>query len=291
MMSDKRNLSKRFASGFYILSIGVYAWFLIAGLPYYRLSMEERVIDEAHQSLRPAGQKGVAHGVAGFVMLALTLSYSIRKRTRLARKKSTQPRWLAMHGYFGIFGALFILLHASFGAGNLIAIGFWSMIIAVITGIFGRYFYLLIPRNPDGEALDIQGLAVLKDEYHREIGETLNLKSWQYLALEKIINRHVRRDKSALRLLLTIILNDAFFPWKIYRLRRQCAGKLSISEPFLRRTVHLAWRSINFERRVLLLNRTRQALHYWLVLHQSFALILYIVMLIHVGVALWLGYI
>ena len=258
---------------------------------YYQLSYEERVYHDYHQQLRPAGSRGVEYGIAGFIVFVGMIFYSLRKRTRIMRKIGSLKRWLDIHIFLGIIAPLFILLHTTFKASDMIAIGFWAMIAAVFTGIFGRYFYLLVPRNPQGEELSLREIAQANQKYNSELRETLNLNSEQIIRLDVLIAKYVNRRRGIFRTLLVIAANDIFFSFRIYRLKKQCKTVLKIDEPYLRRVVQLAWWKIGLHQRMTLLNRTRQALHYWLVLHKSFAMIMYIIVLIHVGIAVWLGYI
>ena len=43
-------------------------------------------------------------------------------------------------------------------------------------------------------------------------------------------------------------------------------------------------------RRILLWSRLHDLFHYWHVAHKPFAIVMYVFMLLHVGVALWTGY-
>ncbi len=282
---------KIFLKILYLTAGGLYIYFLLDGLVYYQLSAEERVYHDYHQSLRPAGSRGVEFGIAGSVIFLIMLLYSLRKRTRWLNKLGSLKRWLDIHIFLGMAAPLFILLHATFKASDMIAIGFWSMIVVVLTGVFGRYFYLLIPRNPRGEELSLQEISRANQKYDRELRETLNLSKEQIVRLDKIIADYTNHKRGIFRTLLTMMINDVFFTIRIYRLKKRCKKSLKIEEPYLHRVVRLAWWKIGLYQRITFLNRTRQALHYWLVLHKSFAMILYIIMLIHVGIAIWLGYV
>ena len=43
-------------------------------------------------------------------------------------------------------------------------------------------------------------------------------------------------------------------------------------------------------RRIALLSQVQALFHYWHVIHKPFAIIMYVIMGIHIGVALWTGY-
>ena len=44
------------------------------------------------------------------------------------------------------------------------------------------------------------------------------------------------------------------------------------------------------QQRILVLNRVQRLFHYWHVFHKPFAILMYVIMFVHVGVAVWLGY-
>lgn len=87
-----------------------------------------------------------------------------------------------------------------------------------------------------------------------------------------------------------MIFDDLFHYFRIRKLKKQFARELSLTEPYLYRAVQLAWRKIKLQRRMLLLNKIQQLFHYWHVFHKPFAIIMYLIMFVHVGVAVWLGY-
>src|SRR6185503_19373286 len=62
---------------------------------------------------------------------------------------------------------------SSFKVGGLVSISFWSMVAVALSGVFGRYLYLQIPRTRAGEELtlaevekaDLELAARLKEEF------------------------------------------------------------------------------------------------------------------------------
>ncbi len=282
---------KIFLRWLYLFALVGYGYYLVLSLDYYWTPTDERVYHDQHLELRPAGEWGLRLGICGFVMLFAVLLYSLRKRTRIFNKWGTIQQWLDVHIFLGTMGPLLVLLHASFKASDLIAIGFWSMILVVITGVFGRYFYLLVPRTPQGEELNFNEIEEIEARDYALLQRKLDLERWRLVQLDDLINDRVNKEAGMVRSLISMALNDLLFPYRIYQLKTACAEELLITEPHIRRVVQFAWREIRLKHRILALNRTRQMLHYWLVLHKSFAAVLYLLVLIHVGVASYLGYI
>lgn len=205
---------------------------LALGYSFYRTPLEARAHTDGYRIFRPAGSWGHAYGVVGSVLLLLLLLYSVRKRVRRLHSLGTPAEWLQVHICFGIVGPLLIVLHTSFKIDGLVAVSFWSMTAVALSGVFGRWLYLQIPRNIAGHELSRQEIAGLE----KELAE---------------------REATESR------------PRELARLARQRAA---------------------LERRVRRLERIRSIFHWWHVVHKPFAVIMLLVMVIHIAVAISLGY-
>ena len=87
-------------------------------------------------------------------MMTVMHLYSVRKRLRPLRRLGRAARaGSTSTSCWGSSGPLFVVLHSSFKVGGLVAISFWSMVAVALSGVFGRYLYLKIPRTRAGEEL------------------------------------------------------------------------------------------------------------------------------------------
>jgi hypothetical protein len=290
LTSKKRDPFKIFLTILYVVSLGIYIYFVVDGLQFYRTPYQERPFHEDYRTLRPAGFQGHGFGIVGSAMMLFMLLYSVRKRTRFFGEWGSLSRWLDIHIYFGVMGPLLVILHTSFKVQGLVAVSFWSMIAVASSGILGRYLYLQIPRNQRGDELDLQQIMALDESFNRDLQDTLNLDEDKLFRLEEIVKSHFHKPRSTFSLLIGMMLHDILRPFQVYRLKRLISKELHITEPYLHRVVQLAWRKMSLERRIILLNQIQQLFHYWHVFHKPFAIIMYIIMLVHVGVAIWLGY-
>ena len=205
---------------------------LIDGLSYYTTPFSERPHLEDHRALRPAGIRGHAYGLVGSVMILLLLLYSVRKRARGLQRFGTPAQWLEVHISFGIIGPLLIILHTAFKVQGLVAVSFWSMIAVALSGVFGRWLYLQIPRNLAGY------------EYSRQDLEALEMELAAQAAAES-------RPEEAAR--------------------------------HSRRRARLA-------RKIRRLESVRRVFQWWHVIHKPVAVIMLLIMFVHVGVVVTLGY-
>ncbi len=274
----------------YTVSLAVYFFFVFDGLSFYQTAVMERPHHQAYRALRPAGIVGHGFGIVGTLMMLFMLLYSVRKRTRLFGEWGSLNRWLDIHIYFGIMGPLFIILHTSFKVNGLIAISFWSMIAVATSGILGRYLYLQIPRNRQGEELSFQQIREMEKEFSQELQEEFDIDEKTIKRVEEQYLVDQERRQGIFKLIMEMIAKD-FLPFYYkHKLKRLIEQELGLSNGPLLRAVTLFRRKARFHRRVLLLDQIQRLFHYWHVFHKPFAIIMYVIMLVHVGIAVWLGY-
>jgi hypothetical protein len=176
-------------------------------------------------------------------------------------------------------GPLLVILHSTFTVGGLVAVSFWSMIAVAASGILGRYFYQRIPRNLFGIALApdeiaavvrrqeealMQGHALSRDELDALIRAGCSVGSWVPFIGEWRSRRGVRAALAA------------------HRPGTGDADRQTLEERVQARAF--------LERRRRGLARIRSLFHYWHVVHKPFAVVMLVIMVIHAGVAVALGY-
>ncbi len=286
----KRDLFKIFLTILYVVSLAIYGYFVFQGIQFYRTPYSERPYHPDYRVLRPAGFQGHGFGILGSAMMIFMLLYSIRKRTKLFGEWGSLNRWLDIHIYFGIMGPLFIILHTAFKVQGLVAVSFWSMIAVATSGIVGRYLYLQIPRNRMGEELNLKDIQEMNERFSRELQEELKLSEHQLLKIQEFDAAQIDINQNVLFLLMTMFFHDLLAPLQRIRLRRRYARRFQLSGTHLHYAVNLTQRKIKLQRRILALEKVERLFHYWHVFHKPFAYIMYLIMIIHVGIAIWLGY-
>ncbi len=281
---------RKFLIILYTLTLIIIVYYLVAGLQYYGTSYIERPHHEDYRALRPAGSLGIVFGYIGSAMMVLMLSYSLRKRTKLLGKRITLRNWLKLHIYLGVCGPLFIVLHSSFKVQGLIAVAFWSMIAVALSGYLGRYLYQLIPRNQEGDELTMTEVdkqvqlttEILRDKY--------GLAPEQLAQLEILSKRMISTEGSFLRLLVGAIMADFARPMLTRRLMKDMKRSFASVDRGLKQLARLALERAALARRIEMLDRTREVFHYWHVIHKPFAIIMYLIMGVHIGIAIWTGF-
>ena len=275
----------------YLITFGLLAWFLYEGYSYYLTPYAERPHQEGYRMFRPAGSVGLAYGIAGSVMMVLMLVYSLRKRTRLLGRTIPLRTLLDFHIYLGVVGPLLIVLHTSFKVQGLVAISFWSMVAVAASGYFGRYLYSQVPRNLMGDELSLQELETAGARIANELKLRFQLDDTMLARVDQLFaTAMIHKHRGAWASVISLLFDDLMRPFTRRRLRRKLAAIIVFPGRQGRELFETSFQRTILRRRVALLGQVQQLFHYWHVIHKPFAIIMYIIMIIHIGVALWTGY-
>jgi hypothetical protein len=271
----------------WLVSLGLLVFLWFQGSKYYLTPLIERPRHEAYWTLKPGGPIGRAYGIVGASMMVAMQVYSVRKRARPLRNLGLLRHWLDFHIFCGVIGPLFILLHTSFKIHGLVAVSFWSMVIVAASGVLGRFLYLQIPRRRSGDELSLQEVraesAMLAGRLRSEFG----LDQEAIDRLDDAAVRGLSAEISLGRLLLRL-------PFEGILLRRRLAAELGHFQGLPRKTlkslVDLSRQRAQLQRRVVLMSKLQSLFYYWHVFHKPFAIVMYVFMFVHIGVALMTGY-
>jgi hypothetical protein len=280
-------IRRRLKTVVYAISFVAWLALLIDGYSYYTTPYLERPHHEDYRDLRPAGSRGLLFGIVGASMMVLMLGYTLRKRFQGLSRWGALPYWLDVHIYFGVIGPLCIVLHTSFKVQGLVAIAFWSMVCVAVSGVLGRYLYSQIPRTLRGDQMTLEEVRRSRDQLRNALREEFGLSESAVAHLEQ--SRVVGQSDGAWRALGRILTDDLA---RIFR-------RQSASQPDLRggrshtQITHMneAVRQMTLlDRRIQVWHHMQRLFHYWHVFHKPFAIVMYIVMGIHIVVAVWTGY-
>lgn len=257
----------------YLLLATSLTWLFVAGIDYYSLPLDQRPHHPDFRSLRPAGTVGHGLGIVGGLQVLLLLLYSLRKRWHRLAGKGHIGRWLDGHIFLGVSGPLLVTLHTSFKVQGLVAVSYWSMMAVAISGVFGRYLYLQLPRNVLGEAMTLEQIQEQLAETDRRLREQHGMDPQFMTTLETVTTA----GSSLWRLPFKNMLLGM-------RLRSHLPAGASPA------VLADAKARVLLGRRILFHNRILELFHYWHVIHKPFAFLMLIIMVIHVGVTVALGY-
>ncbi len=223
-------------------------------------------------------------------MLVLLLAYSLRKRVRWLQPLGALGKWLSAHVFLGLMGPLLITFHSGFKVGGLVSISYWSMIITMVSGIFGRYIYVQIPSSVIGGRQSLAALATESEDLARDLAQLLGPRADEILGHAPDWNQ----GNGSWRAIGVLILDDVRRPWLRWQLARRLRSDASLPRALqsreIRQITSLVERKHLLHRRQAAAESMEQVFHYWHVLHRPFVYIMFLIAAVHVGVAFWLGY-
>ena len=261
------------------------------GVGYYWTADKERPFHSDYELLKPTGTYGHGYGVIGSLMITLgVVLYSTRKRVRRFSRLGGINHYLEFHIFLCVTGPLLILFHTTFKFGGLVAVSFWSMTAVVLSGLIGRYFYVQIPKGIQGNELSAAELAT----EHQKLAEVLQSQYGISPAILQRLDAIARPPKPASGMTLAEVLQ--FFVLNDLTRRRKLRSAFAVpaekqpGRALVKQLHRLANRRITLTRRIAFLEQFQQIFHYWHVIHLPFSIVMFVILLIHVGVAIAFGY-
>jgi len=288
--SNKFSSFSLFLTFLYIAALFAIIWYLYDGWNFYLTSFMDRPHHPDYRLLKPGSFRSHGFGVLGSFMMILLLIYSLRKRTRILGEAGSMKNWLNFHIFLGAMGPLFIILHSTLKLNGIVAVSFWSMIAVALSGVLGRFLYLQIPRTLLGNEMSMKDVELARQNLISAINTTFQIEPGQLVEYEKKISGVDKDDRSVIKLLFVIIIQDIKNRLRFRLLRNQLIKELKITKQKAGELVELLKKKVQLEQRVHLWNGLHQLFHYWHIFHKPFAVIMYLIMIVHIAVSIWLGY-
>lgn len=251
---------------------------------FYFVTFLERPHHPEYSILKPGGILSHGLGILGSLMLLLLLLYSLRKRTRIFGKSGSVRKWLDIHIFFGTVGPLFIILHSTFKLNGLVSVSFWSMLLVALSGFIGRYLYIQIPRSIRGNELSIDQINQQKSRLDEKLLSSFSIDEKEIEHLENSVAGSFKGG------LIQMFTADLFRFFRLFAIERQLRRRRGIPKSSSKKLIKILTQKALLDRRIAILSRVHKLFHYWHVFHKPFAVLMYIIMFVHVGIAVWLGY-
>jgi hypothetical protein len=277
-----------------VLVIGGY------GFNYYALGAAQRPFSPKHELLRPSGTIGIKLGMLGVLMFFLIYLYPLRKKWGWLGRQGNSRHWLDFHIVLGTAAPVIIAFHSTFKFGNIAGMAFWSMLMVTLSGFVGRYLYSQIPRGLSAAELSKKELDEKEEAMRRELEEQKKTFGFSVDALYHLPTPQRVATSSTLEALLSMFLIDFKRPFKASLVRLQQAGfgpwLFSLCGLFptrdqkLERAIKVASTQASLSKRILYLSRTQRVFQLWHVIHRPFSYAFAILAVVHIGIALFMGY-
>jgi len=278
-----------------LIAIGAIVALVLYGADYYQLNHTDRAFSPKHHLLRPSGIVGINLGLLGVLMLCGIFLYPLRKRWGWLQKQGNSRHWLDHHIVLGVAAPVCIAFHASFKFRGLAGLAFWVMVAVSLSGLVGRYLYAQIPHHvasAESSLLEFQGVL----ERQRIIPQAdLRRLLFHSPAPNKVSNW------SAAAAVVYIVACDLARPFRVVHLRmkvlgikstiRSLGGFMSAKDVQFEEVIHFACRQAMISRRLIFLSQAQRVFKLWHVVHRPFSYAFAVLALVHIGVAMLLGFI
>jgi hypothetical protein len=258
------------------------------GYAYYLAPLSERAFMTDYKELKPSSTYSHGLGVLGATMIIVGVStYSSRKRVRSLWNLGKLSMWLEFHIFLCLLGPVLVVYHTTFKAGGIAAISLWTMLSVAASGIIGRFLYVLIPRNIKGSELDSHQI---NEEFDR-IGKSLR-ESEIGSSLIKMVDSQFAAIKrpSSLRETISTFVHLLRVKRRVKHSTRQLLSKSRIRHDVARKLFKAVSMRASLIQRSIVLLQVEKLFYYWHAIHLPFTAMMFITLVVHIGVSLWLGY-
>jgi hypothetical protein len=274
---------------FFIASVTIVA-IALRNFDFYTLSFAERPFHERYEDLKPSGFESHGYGIVGSCMITFgVIMYSSRKRIRVLRNVGSIKYYLEFHIFLCLLGPALVLYHTTFKFGGLVAVSFWSMTAVALSGIVGRYLYVQIPKGIQGNELSVKDLEEESAKFYRELSDDYGLDPVDIRKIDSLASPKQTKSVSISSLVTFFILNDLTRRARLKKIILHLHGK-SVDANTVKKIISIANDRIKLLRRIHFLEQVKNLFHYWHVIHLPFSIIMFVILFIHIGVAITFGY-
>ena len=270
------------------------------GFNYYTLSVVQRPFSPKHEILRPSGTIGIKLGMLGVLMFFLIYLYPLRKKWGWLGRQGNSRHWLDFHVVLGTTAPIIVAFHSSFKFGNIAGMAFFSMLAVTMSGFVGRYLYSQIPRSLSAAELSVREIQEKKEALRKELDEQKATFGFCVEALYELPSPAEVAKAPVIASILSMVLLDFKRPFKASLVRLHEAGfgpwvfslcgMLPTRDQKLERAIRIAQKEAALSKSVLFLSRTQQVFQLWHVVHRPFSYAFAILAIVHIGIALFMGY-
>ncbi len=279
---------------YFLLGISIFLYLGISGWTYYRLPIEERFYHSNHNLLKPSGIIGHGLGITGSLMMIIGVSsYMVRKRWRKLYHLGYLKHWLEFHIFLCSVGPILILYHTSLKFGGIITIGFWSMVIVVLSGVIGRVIYIQLPRTLQGEPLSIADIENLISNMFNQF--ELNIQEEIKVLLIEDPNRitesnHINKSSyNSPNIFISISQLNKQRKYKLKLIKNFIETQNSFNAKSKKEMMQTANKILSLKNKELLYNAMENLFRHWHIFHLPFAITMFVLMFVHIVVAILFG--
>ncbi len=296
---DKEKRHRWFVIGAYVLVFAIIAAIAVYGFDYYKLDSSQRPFSPKHAELKPSGPIGIKLGMLGFGMFCAIFLYPLRKKISWMQRGSAR-HWLDYHIVLGISAPFVIALHSSFKFKGLAGMAFWIMLSVSLSGIVGRYLYAQIHRGVSAAEISLKESREAQAQMTEQLAQQKLISPGHLKALFKLPTEEQVVAWPAIFALVYMVVLDIARPFHVARIRRRSMGFAASVMTFgglfpsknvrIEQVIALAREQASLSKRVVFLSRSQQVFHLWHVVHKPFSYSFAVLAIVHITVAMMLGF-
>lgn len=264
---------------------------LLRNADYYLLSNLERPFHPRYDSLKPSGFESHGFGIVGTAMIITgVVMYSTRKRVKFFSRIGKIKNVLEFHIFLCLVGPMLVMYHTTFKFGGIVAVSFWSMMAVVASGIVGRYLYVQIPKGIHGNEL------TMKELEQESTAQIVMLETEYGLAPHIIqsidalaVSRKPLEQMTTMEMLTYLFISDITRRKQVKKIRNYLRRQ-NVDSHFIKKIAQISSHHIVLKRRIAFLEKLQHLFHYWHIVHLPFSIIMFVILIVHVGVAVAFGY-
>jgi len=273
---------------FIVIIFVVFGGLTFFGLDYYLTENEQRFYHAQNEVFKPSGTIGHGTGIIGFFLIILgMLIYTARKRFGFLSNLGDLKYWLEFHIFLCSLGAALVLFHSAFIFAGFAAYAFLAMVLVLISGVIGLFFFRQVPRTREGRKMTLDELK----------GNRVNFNS-EFREKYKLDNEFIEFINSTLKI-ESLNLNGPYFAVIYNHLQYEKQLLFSIkSELVLRNISRSDYKTIVkcihddivLNRRIILFSKMQSYYKLWNIIHLLLMFLMMIVVIAHVVISVLFGY-
>lgn len=249
------------------------------GYDFYTMPVEQRFFHPKYDWFKPSGLFGHGLGIIGTILITIgVVLYIARKKYGFMGRFIRLRYMLEFHIFLCTLGPIMVLFHTTFKFGGIVSIAFWSMVAVVLSGVVGRYIHVRIPRNVEGHEMTLQEVRARQGEMFLRIRNVQGLS----IPVEELLWKHQSVPSTPVK---SWFVRRRLIAGIKHRLESSGIRDRELSG--LMNEIRLEW---SLSRRVDQMHIMQRLMRSWHIIHRPFALIMLVIVIIHIIVALLLGY-
>jgi hypothetical protein len=164
------------------------------------------------------------------------------------------------------------------------------MLAVVFSGVIGRYLYTQIPKSLQGQELTEGEMAQESELLRQTLLASSGMSAEELDRLDSLARSRSGKARSGvLGVLIHSLTFDLRRRWQL-KVYRQELERSRVSGQLLARLSHLAMQRSVLSSRMEVLEQSRRIFHLWHVIHLPFTIVMFVILFVHVGVAVAFGY-